>query len=183
VRRGRRATLHVYYGDGKGKTTAALGQALRAFGRGWRVLVVQFLKEARAASGELRAAEEMGPRFRLLRAQLPAPVLADPGPAGRRALRFDCALLLDRAVREAAGRRADLVVLDETLAAVHMRLLSASAVLAAVRELSLAGVRLVVLTGRWAPVSLLRAADLATEMRKVRHPFDRGERARDGIEF
>ena len=175
--------LHIYHGGGKGKTTAALGQALRAWGHGWRVLFVQFLKEEGADSGELRAARALGPRFRLVRGELPAPVLQDPGPGGRRALRAACVGLLERAVREASTRRTDLVVLDEAMVAVHLRLLPATLVLAAVRALSAAGVRLVVLTGHWAPPRLLRGADLVTEVRKVRHPFDRGRQATDGIDF
>ncbi|HEY6000108.1 MAG TPA: cob(I)yrinic acid a,c-diamide adenosyltransferase, partial [bacterium] len=90
----RRAQLHLYYGGGKGKSTAAFGQAVRAWGRGWRVLFVQFLKDSRDPSSEVAAAAALGPRFRLLRAPLPAPAIGDPGPRGRRLLRAACAELL-----------------------------------------------------------------------------------------
>jgi cob(I)alamin adenosyltransferase len=175
--------LYVNYGEGKGKTTAALGQALRAYGRGWRVLVVQFLKESRAKSGEVAAARELGSRFRMLRAELPAPVLEDAGPAGRRAIAAASRELLARALHEARRGRCDLLVLDEALTACHLRFLTVAAVRAAVRAAGAAGVKLVVATGRWAPASILRAADLVTEMRKVKHPYDRGVKARDGIEY
>jgi cob(I)alamin adenosyltransferase len=179
----RRAQLHLYYGEGKGKTTAAFGQAVRAWGRGWRVLFVQFLKDARAGSGEAVAAVALGPRFRLLRVPQPAPVLGDPGPGGKKKLRAACGGLLGMAAAEIARRSFDVIVLDEALVACHFRFLAAAPVLSLWRSAAGRGVRLVILTGRWAPAGLLRHADLATEMRKVKHPFDRGDKAVHGIDF
>jgi len=179
----RGAQLHLYFGEGKGKTTAAFGQAVRAWGRGWRVLFVQFLKDARALSSEASAAAALGPRFRLLRVPQPAPVLSDPGPGGRKLLRESCRGLLDEAGRQAARRRHDGVVLDEVLVACHFRFVAVDAVLDLMRAASGRGTRLVVLTGRWAPAGLLRRADLATELGKVRHPYDRGTRPVLGIDF
>jgi cob(I)alamin adenosyltransferase len=179
----KRAQVHLYYGDGKGKTTAAFGQGVRAWGRGWRVLFVQFLKDARAVSSEAAAAAALGPRFQLLRVPQPASVLSDPGPGGRRLLRVACRSLLDHARREVARRRYDVVVLDEVLVACHFRFLAASAVHELARSASGSGTRLVVLTGRWAPSGLLRRADLATELINVRHPFDNGARPVHGIDF
>lgn len=177
------AQLHLYYGGGKGKTTAALGQAVRAWGSGWRVLFVQFLKDARTRSGEVAAAAALGPRFRLLRVPQPAPVLSDPGPAGHRLLRGACAGLLGMAAAEVARRRFDVIVLDESLVACHFSYLGVRDVLGFVRAAGGRGARLVVLTGRWAPPGLLRAADLATELRNEKHPFDRGAKAVHGIDF
>jgi cob(I)alamin adenosyltransferase len=178
-----RAQLHLYYGEGKGKTTTAFGQAVRAWGGGWRVLFVQFLKNSGAASGEVVAAAALGRRFRLLRVRQPVPVLADPGPDGKRKLREACSALLASAAAEVARRRFDLVVLDEALVACHFRFLQVGAVRSFVSAAGGRGVRLVVVTGRWAPAGLLRTADLATEMRKVRHPFDRGAKAVHGIDY
>lgn len=177
------AQLHLYYGEGKGKTTAAFGQAVRAWGRGWRVLFVQFLKDSRARSGEMAAAAALGTRFRLLRVPLPAQVLSDPGPGGRRQLRESCAGLLGMAEDEMARRRYDVIVLDESLVACHFRFLTAAAVRGFARSADARGVRLVVLTGRWAPVGLLREADLTTRLVNVRHPYDRGAKAVHGIDF
>ena len=177
------AQLHVYYGEGKGKTTAAFGQGVRAWGRGWRVLFVQFLKDSRAGSGEAAAAAALGARFRLLRVPLPVPVLEDPGPGGKRQLREACVSLLGTAEAEVARRRFDVVVLDEALVACHFRFLAGSAVLGFARSAADRGARLVVLTGRWAPAGLLRQANLATELVKVKHPFDRGAKAVNGIDF
>jgi len=177
------AQLYLYYGEGKGKSTAAFGQAVRAWGRGWRVLFVQFLKDSRAASSESAAAAALGPRFRLLRVPQPASVLSDPGPGGRKLLRAACRGLLDSAAALAARRRYDVVVLDEALVACHFRFLPVSAVLELARAAAGRGTRLVVLTGRWAPAGLLRRADLATELVNVRHPYDHGERPVHGIDF
>jgi cob(I)alamin adenosyltransferase len=179
----KRAQIHLYYGGGKGKSTAAFGQAVRAWGRGWRVLFVQFLKDARAPSSEVAAAASLGPRFRLLRAELPASAINDPGPQGRRLLRDACGGLMARVLGELGRRRHDVVVLDEALAACHLKLLTVADVRRAARLASGRGARLVILTGRWAPPALLREADLATELVKVRHPFDKGEKPVHGIDY
>jgi len=177
------AQLHLYFGEGKGKTTAAFGQAVRAWGCGWRVLFVQFLKDSRAGSGEAVAAAALGARFQVLRVPQPASVLSDPGPGGRRLLRDACRGLLGRAAELSARRRYDVVVLDEALVACHFRFLAVTDVLGLVRSAAGRGTRLVVLTGRWAPAGLLRRADLATELVNVRHPYDYGERPVHGIDF
>ena len=179
----KRAQLHLYYGEGKGKTTAAFGQAVRAWGRGWRVLFVQFLKDSRAVSSEVETAAALGPRFQLLRAPLLAPVLTDPGPGGRRLLRAACCGLLASAATLAARHRFEVVVLDEALVACHFRFLAAASVFALARSAGGRGTRLLVLTGRWAPAGLLRRADLATELVNVRHPYDNGESPVHGIDF
>ena len=175
--------LHLYFGEGKGKTTAAFGQGVRAWGRGWRVLFVQFLKDSRALSSEAAAAAALGARFRLLRVPQPASVISDPGPAGRKLLREACRGLLGKAAEQAAHRRYDVIVLDEALVACHFRFLAVDALLGFVRAASGGGTRLVVLTGRWAPAGLLRRADLATELVNVKHPYDRGAKAVNGIDF
>lgn len=179
----KRAQIHLYYGGGKGKSTAAFGQAVRAWGRGWRVLFVQFLKDARDPSSEVDAAAALGPRFRLLRAELPVSAINIPGPRGRRLLRGACGELMARVLAELGRRRHDVVVLDEALVACHLRLLPAADVRRAVRLAGARGARLAILTGRWAPPALLREADLATELVKVRHPFDKGAKPVHGIDF
>ncbi|HWR98463.1 MAG TPA: cob(I)yrinic acid a,c-diamide adenosyltransferase [Candidatus Methanoperedens sp.] len=179
----KRAQLHLYYGGGKGKSTAAFGQAVRAWGQGWRVLLAQFLKDARHPSSEIAAAAALGPRFRLLRAKLPAPAIGDPGPEGRRRLRAASRELLAQVSADLGRRRYDVVVLDEVLVACHYRLLAVADVRRAVRLAGERGARLVVLTGRWVPPALLRDADLATELSKIRHPFDTGAKPVHGIDY
>lgn len=165
----------VYTGAGKGKTTAALGLALRAIGHGRRVLLVQFLKGQ--PTGELAAASQL-PGFRALQAGRAEFVnLAEPAPADREA----AAEGLRVAAGELRSGGADLVILDEVNVAAGYGLLSAAEVLEAIRERA-AGVD-VVLTGRAAPQEFIDAADLVTEMREIKHPYQVGRPARAGLEY
>lgn len=165
--------VHVYTGDGKGKTTAALGLAMRASGQGLRVLFLQFLK-GYPRCGEHRLAEQHD-LFKVVQPATASAFRARPEEARAQALRT-----LDLA-REVLGGDYDLVVLDEVITAVKLGSLTTDEVLALVRERSL-GVELV-LTGRGAPEEIIEAADLVTEMVKVKHPYERGVKARRGIEF
>jgi cob(I)alamin adenosyltransferase len=175
--------FHLYYGEGKGKTTAALGQALRAWGWGGRVLIVQFLKDAAAPSGEVKAAAAMGRRWRILRSRLPCPVLKEPLPEERKKLRRVTVAHLERTVKAVGQGRYDVVVLDEALAAWKLGFLKVGEIRLVRRVAEEAGVKLLVATGRWVPKSLLAAADLVTEMREEKHPFELGISASRGIEY
>jgi cob(I)alamin adenosyltransferase len=175
--------VQIYFGEGKGKTTAALGQAFRAWGRGWRVLFVQFLKDSGDSSGEVKGAAELAGRWDTLRSRLPCSSLARPSPAERRLLKENTRTLLERAVRRISAGRYDTVVLDEVLAAWKLGLLRVKDVREALKAAEESGARLIVLTGRWAPKSLIDSADLVTEIRKVKHPYDRGEMAKKGIDY
>lgn len=165
----------VFTGDGKGKTTAALGAALRAVGAGWRVAVVQFVK-APLSYAETVAASRLAPELTF--------VSAGRGflPAGKDADLTEHAA----AAREALDlcrhqRDADLLVLDEVNFALARNLLSLEEVFAFLDGRPPA--QTVILTGRGAPEPLVDRADLVTEMREVRHPYARGVAARKGIEF
>lgn len=170
--------VHIYCGDGKGKTTAAMGLALRAAGRGKRVLIAQFLKGA--DTGE-----------RLALARLPeVELLAVP-----EWVTFSFRMT-EQERREAAGRfldlcarcrerlasgQAELVVLDEACAAVNTGLLPLEELLT-LMDGAPEGAELV-LTGRDPAPELLERADYITEMRCIQHPYQRGVAARPGIEY
>lgn len=167
--------LHVYTGNGKGKTTAALGLCMRAAGRGWKVLVVQFMKGM--DYGELHAFEsvpgvaiEQYGRSGFVDRCDPDP--EDPGRAAR---------ALDRARDALACGDYDLVVLDEVNVAIDFGLLNCDAVLDALKNRSPRTEA--VCTGRYAPDALVDLADLVTEMREIRHPYRDDIPARRGIEF
>jgi len=172
--------VHVYTGDGKGKTTAALGMAFRAAGWGLKTLFIQFIKGG-FRYGELAAAE--GPKSLIEIRPLGKGFIKDcTSPA-------DCPedrVAAEDALRIARGELAvgdhSLVVLDEVLYAVKLKLIGAAAVAEAVRERS-QGVE-VVMTGR-GPVAdeLLEIADYVTEMKAHKHPYDNGVKARKGVEF
>ena len=169
--------IQVYTGDGKGKTTAAFGLALRAAGRGLRVYIGQFMKGA--AYGELKGAAALGAWIEVEQfgSSECIPWRAAPDPDDvRRAVAG-----LERCLEVMlAGDRA-IVVLDEVTCAVHFRLIALEALLDVVDRRP-PGTELVC-TGRWAPQELVERADLVTEMREVKHPYaSRRLAARDGIE-
>jgi cob(I)alamin adenosyltransferase len=166
--------VQVYTGEGKGKTTAALGLALRACGSGLRVFLVQFAKGR--PSGELVALARFADLVTVRQFGREGFILGEPEPEDR-----DLARAGWREARQAASSRYDLLILDEIGIALHYGLVDTAEVLALVRDKP-AGLELV-LTGRRMPDEVLQAADLVTEMREVKHYHARGVPARQGIEF
>ena len=164
--------LHLYWGNGKGKTTAAMGLALRALGHGQRVVVVQFLKDG--TSGEIAPLRAAG-----------AAVYACPNAkftwlmdeADKAAAREASA----RALGQALAEPFDLLVLDEACAALKSGILDEALLRRAVAFAK--NGREVVLTGRDPAPWLQEAADYSTEMRAHRHPYADGVAAREGVEY
>ena len=166
--------VQVYTGDGKGKTTAALGLALRAAGAGLRVLIVQFMKSG--ACSEHAALARLADRITVRHCGRDAFVRGEASPED---VRLAADGLRD-ATESLRSGRFDVVILDEACVAVHFKLFSAAELVDAIRGRR-PGTEVVV-TGRRAPPELLAAADLVTEMREVRHYFAAGVPARRGIE-
>ncbi|MDR2632888.1 MAG: cob(I)yrinic acid a,c-diamide adenosyltransferase [Treponema sp.] len=167
--------IHLYIGDGKGKTTAAVGLSVRAAGRDKQVLFAQFLKSS--LTGELRSLEKLG--VRVIRSTLAFGFTHQMNEETQARCRAEQGQILDR-VREALYGEADLLVLDEVLDALTTGMLDEgdlrSLVESKASELEL------VLTGRNPPAWLLDAADYVSEIKKRKHPYDRGVPARIGIE-
>lgn len=168
--------VQVYTGDGKGKTTAALGLALRAAGHGFRVYIIQFMK-GWPEYGELRSVE-----------LLPTVRLRQYGRKGfvhpQRPLRRDFELAreaLEDARSSMLSGEVDILILDEINNALEIGLIELQDVLALLEQRP--GQVEVILTGRRAPPELLERADLATEMRNLKHPFEKGIESRKGIEY
>lgn len=166
--------VQVYTGDGKGKTTAALGLALRASGHGFRAAFLQFLKGNRRC-GEHRFLE-----------RYPGFVIIQPGSRSifrqeEDERRETAREALAAAIELVAGDSYDLLVLDEVLTALKAGLIETRQVLELIDRKS-PGLELV-LTGRGAPPELIAAADLVTEMVPHKHPFKKGVRARRGVEY
>jgi len=167
--------VQVYTGNGKGKTTAALGLALRATGHGLRVHIIQFMKGG-GPYGEHAAAERMAPLLTISRTGRPGWVKrGDPAPEDRREAERALAL-----AREALAGAYDLVILDEANGAVDFGLVAVEELLALIAAKP-ADVELV-LTGRNAHERIVEAADLVSEVREVKHYFSRGVDFRIGIE-
>ena len=175
---GNRGLIIVHTGAGKGKTTAAMGMALRAAGHGLKTLMIQFIKGS-WKYGELEAAGKLDPLFKII-------------PMGKGFIRFDQGGPGPediRAVKEAwdyfkkemNSGAYHMIILDEINYAVGYGLISIEEVLETLdskpEELH------VVLTGRDAHPELIEKADLVTEMREVKHPFQKGIKAQPGVEF
>ena len=168
--------LHIYCGDGKGKTTAAFGLALRAAGRERRVVVAQFLKGE--DSGERRSLEYV-PHVLLLPLPERIKFVFQMNVMEQAECESDSHRLLWDAV--ALADQTSLVVLDEVLGALETGILLEEDLLRALDELHPECE--VVLTGRNPSPALLARADYVTEMKLERHPYEKGVPAREGIEF
>lgn len=167
----------VHTGEGKGKTTAALGMAMRAWAQGWDVGVYQFVKSAKWKTGEQAAFaklggvtwEKMGGGWSWSRAhsEAEASELASEGWAH---------------IREGlAAEQHRFWVLDEFTYPLRWGWIDLDDVITTLQDRP--GTQHVVMTGREAPQALIDAADLVTEMRKIKHPFDKGQRGQAGIEW
>jgi len=171
----------VLTGDGKGKTTSAFGQALRAAGAGLRVAVLQFIKGS-WQTGEVRALQRSGLPIQVERAGRGFTIegLRDPRiPLSEHATAARAGLA--RAHELVSSGEVDLVVLDEIFGALAAELISEADVhgLLDARHPTVH----LVLTGRGAPDSVIGRADLVSEVRLVKHPYERGVQAQRGIEF
>jgi cob(I)alamin adenosyltransferase len=168
--------IQVYTGDGKGKTTCALGLALRAVGQGLKVYLVQFLKGRE--TGESRAAARLAPELTFRFFGTPGLVnLRAPDPEDLEALRQ--AWELAKEIIRSGDY--DLVILDEINLALAHGLIGLEEALETLRRRP-PGVE-VVLTGRQAPPEVVALADLVTEMRAVKHYYQAGVPSRRGIEW
>jgi cob(I)alamin adenosyltransferase len=167
--------VQIYTGEGKGKTTAALGLALRALGRGLKVFMLQFLKGE--DTGELHAGRLFGDKFIIQQTGLKGFIhrgKLDPADIHR----AKEALMVAKDILSRGDY--DLVILDEIIVALYFELISLHEV---VQVLKTRAPRVeVVLTGRYAPPELIELADLVTEMKNIKHYFHAGVPAREGIE-
>ncbi len=169
----------VYTGEGKGKTTAALGLALRAIGRGWRVLMIQFGKGAWHYA-ELESSRRLAPDFEIVPMGLGFYQILDDThtaeehrAAARHALEFANAKM--------QSGEYDMLILDEVNGALAAGLLELEPLLELLDRKPDA--LTLVLTGRYAPPEIIERADLVTEMREIKHPYQKGILAQKGIDY
>jgi cob(I)alamin adenosyltransferase len=167
--------VHVYTGMGKGKTTASLGLAFRAAGRGLNVLMIQFLKPPENYGEHLAAGHFEN--LTIIPMGLDHMVGRVPKAEDIRIAKETLAEARDLIYSE----KYDLVILDECNVAVSWGLINSKDVIDMLKERP-ANIE-IVLTGRGAPKELIDYADLVTEMKMVKHPFDKGIKARKGIEY
>jgi cob(I)alamin adenosyltransferase len=170
--------IHIYTGDGKGKTTASIGLAVRAAGHGKKVLILQFLKSRRRNLGENILARI--PNIKITRFQRQTTPLFDKR-VNLSKLRKSIKKAIKTSMDEIKSGQYDMVIMDELNTLLSNRL----AVIEDVRELIRAKPKTLelVLTGRGAPQELLDIADYVTEMKMIKHPYKKGVKARKGIEY
>ena len=180
----RRGLVIIYTGNGKGKTTASLGAVLRALGHGWRVLVIQFFKgDWPVVYGEVEMGKRLSPQFEVL--QLGKGFvkhMGDHKPFAEHQAAANEALRVARE-RITSGTY-DLIVLDEIIYAIDyagVQLVTLEDVLGLV-DAKPPALHLI-LTGRNAPQALIDRADLVTEMREIKHPWQQKIPAQRGIDY
>jgi cob(I)alamin adenosyltransferase len=174
-----RGLVIVYTGDGKGKTTAALGLCLRGVGHGHRILIIQFIK-GDWEYGELAGLRRLHPDVEIKPMGVGCiGILGDEKPLDEHRRAATAAWI--EAKQALVSGRYNTVILDEINIATHFQLLSPDEVVTAVRERP--SHVSVVLTGRYADPRVIDAADLVTEMKEVKHPFRSGRLSKKGIDY
>jgi cob(I)alamin adenosyltransferase len=172
----KRGLVIVNTGDGKGKTTAALGTLLRAWGRGLHTCVIQFIKAETGAWGEVKAAKKLGIEWHKM---------GDGFTWQSKDMDETIAKAIagwQLAQEKIASDEYDLILLDEFTYPLHFGWLDTGEVIAWLKDHKPPKLHLII-SGRNAPPELIDFADLVTEMCLVKHPFDRGIPAQAGIEF
>lgn len=176
--RAQKHCVHLYFGDGKGKTTAALGLGLRAWGRGQRVLLAQFLKGF--DSGEILALEHLGENFCILQDEPVKKFVSGMSEGEKVAAARVQHRMFARAAQAGAEGRYDMFLFDELVDAIGLGMVPFDEVRDFIREN--VGRSEIVITGHRPQPELLALCDYVTEMKKLRHPYDRGVSARIGVE-
>ncbi len=173
---GKLGLIQVFTGDGKGKTTAALGEALRACGHNYRVLVVQFMK-GDIKYGEVNIAPEV-PNLELKQFGLPTFVKkGEPSDEDLKLAKEG----FEYAKSAIENKKYDMVILDELNVAIDYGLIKLDDVLTLLRERP-EGIE-IILTGRYAPKEIIEIADLVSNIEEVKHPYQKGILARKGVEW
>ncbi len=170
--------IHIYTGDGKGKTTASFGLAMRAAGHGKRVLILQFLKSRIRNTGELRSARKCG--IKVIKFKNQTSPLFDPAVRISE-LKKTIKSAIAQSIEKIGSGKYDLIIMEEFNNVVSSRYATIADVRKLLKEkpenLEL------VFTGRNAPPELIKLADYVTEMKMIKHPATKGVMAREGIEF
>jgi len=170
----------VNTGEGKGKTTAALGLALRAAGHNQKVLILQFIK-GRFDTGEFRIIKKLKPLIEIERLGKGFIRFKDGKPAPANAQIKNSSESFEYACKKVRSGKHDMIILDEIINLISYGLIKIEDVIDLIKNKPK---RLcIVLTGRNAPLELLDIADTVTEMREVKHAFSRGIKAKKGIEY
>jgi len=170
--------VHIYTGHGKGKTTSAIGLGIRAYGRGFKIYMVQFLKSA--DTGELNVIKNLEPGFTVKRSEMVNKFTWNMNEEEKRQTTEGINKLFDTAVKDSESGAWDMLILDEVLGAIKGGFISLQKVAEFVKNKP-HGLELV-MTGRAAPEELIVLSDYVSEINPIKHPMDKGIGARIGIE-
>jgi cob(I)alamin adenosyltransferase len=176
----KKGLLQIYTGEGKGKTTSAIGLTIRAAGHGLKVLFAQFLKPEDLSSGEKSIIKARIPEIELIRSNISHPIFTE-GNASVTKLNSVSLQTFNEVRKRIKENNFDLLIMDELNNVLHEGWIEMKEVTDFL-EGRPAGLE-VVITGRNAPVELMKMADYVTEMLKIKHPFEKGVKARKGIEY
>ena len=168
--------VHIYTGDGKGKTTAAMGLASRAIGRGMKVKIIQFFKRD---TGELQPLKQLGANYEQFKPL--HPFFRDYSSDALEDLKQHFGEFWNEQIAQVQTGEFNMLVIDELGPALAYKIVPEETILQLLKEKP-AHLELV-LTGRGFPQSILEKGDYVTDMRLIHHPYDHGVQARRGIEF
>jgi cob(I)alamin adenosyltransferase len=171
--------VHIYTGNGKGKTSAAIGLGIRACGSGLKVLMVQFLKSA--DTGELKSLGKLAPEFEIFRTEEIKGFIWNMNEEQKEIAGRVIHKTFKSAVESAMRGQCDVLIMDEIMASISNGFLNKNDVSSFIKNkpewLE------VVMTGRNAPDELIELADYVSDINEIKHPFSKGINARKGIEY
>ncbi|HHW31980.1 MAG TPA: cob(I)yrinic acid a,c-diamide adenosyltransferase [Clostridiaceae bacterium] len=170
--------VHIYTGNGKGKTTAAVGLGVRAYGRGLKVLLVQFLKGT--VTGEINTLKLLEPDFMVYRNDEIKKFIWNMTPEEKEKAKKIQQDIFNYAKDSVMECKRDLVIMDEIMAAIKLKFIELQDVIDLIKNKP-NNIELV-LTGRDAPAELIELADYVSEIKAIKHPMEKGIKARIGIE-
>lgn len=171
--------VQIYTGNGKGKTTAAIGLAVRAAGNGYNVFMVQFLKGGK--TGELESAKKMAPFFNIFRFEKKRGFFWTLNAEEKIELKEDVQKAYQFCMQALLEKKCDILIMDEVMGALSNNLISEEQLLELI-DAKPCDIELI-LTGRNAPETIISKANLVTEMKDIKHYFNEGVPSREGIEF
>lgn len=171
--------IEIYTGDGKGKTTAALGLGMRAAGNNMTVYMVRFLKGGK--SGELESIKKLEPYFKVFRFEKERDFFWNLNDEEKKELKSEIRKAYEFCIDVLKNKKCDILIMDEVMGVLQNNLLTEEDILK-LMDLKPKNVELV-LTGRNVPLKIIDRADLVTEMNPIKHYFEKGVAAREGIEY
>jgi len=172
--------IYVFTGNGKGKTTSAIGQAIRVIGQGRRVAMFQFIKSKEWETGEEKTISSFGKIFSLEKGGSGfVGIMGDKLP--KKVHEKTAKNFLKKIKKAVARKKLDLVILDEINVALFLKLISIKDVLSLIKIIPPSTD--IILTGRNAPKKIKQIADLVTEFKAIKHPFDKGVAGTKGREY